>query len=389
MSLASSRSQILRAAVLLSIVPRLLGQVGSVDVSVETVEVTLPPAIAALWEPQLTELHYTTRGAEIDRLLLIGGSHCRWAQRTSAGKFAWDSTGYVLAGRIPQDLPSEWDGWQRPLSCYIDMLGPADAEPSPRVGQLYPRLVSYLSKDERFVIGVPGPGRWTAIVNQSGGPAELLATLEAVPDGSLPATLPVATVQSYNCRVRLDITGVPKAAEAECLSEAGWSGSVSLAPVSDSYDRQVEFQVQALNSATISWLWHSGWEVQRVDGRAFTSYEQVIERKVQPESALRVRVVDAPGGPIAEASVMLLDASGNRVPAGWGPDVAPDQARLFWWGKTDAEGVVYAHGVPTGLELTVRASAGGFQSASMNLPRGEPPGPGEEASRLEITLIPQ
>ena len=401
----------LSALLLTSLVPHLIGQTGSVEVSVETMGVSLPPGIRKLWEPNVTSLVgfagservaseqgctlFTTRGKEVDRLLLIGGMHCRWARRVSEGTFEWDAVGYVLAGRLPEVLPGEWVGWRRPMRFYVDMLGPADGQVFPGKDEFYPHAVSYFSADESFVIGVPAPGRWTTIINQDGGPAELLATLEAVRDDAVPDVLPAASVQPYNCRVRFDVTDLAKAAQPP--GGKGWSafkimvlgrggiGYSSLTPVLDSYERQVEYRVPALSSTTSSWVWRDGWEVQQVEGRAFTSSEGKIDRVVRPGRSIRVRVTDSSGLPLASASVDFSDEAGEKFPAAWSSQATPENARLGWWGKTDANGVVYAHGVPADVALTVRATANGHPPGSVALTRAASIGSREHES-MQATI---
>ncbi|MGQ0553227.1 MAG: hypothetical protein ACT4PU_08395 [Planctomycetota bacterium] len=374
----------------------------------------VPESIVALWEPGYTQVYFligdkqvgsvttlagshlvfkTQRAMDVDRLLLIGGTRSRWAERTSDGSFAWASTGYVIAGRLPEDLGEDWEGWPRPIRCLVDLLGAADSRARTNWVNIFPAALGYPSNDERIVIGVPGPGAWTAVICQDGGGGELLVTANAIREESIPLELPTFSVRRGDYVARFDDSRVTPVvggmANVQMLADVGWSGwRNALRPGSES--TLIDVRVPALNMAGTTWFWSAGWETQHVDGRKLTTSEWIVSRSVQPGCTLEVRTVDAQGRPVADASVVLQDTTGNDVPAAWSRPANNDELKLWWWGKSSPVGLSKAHGLPVELVTSLRVSAEGWKTAVVEAPwRVAHPTAGPESSLsrwLEVVL---
>jgi hypothetical protein len=376
----------LTAALLLTLLPRSPAQLELAAPRLEELVVALPPAIVALWEPTLTHVVCfagdervamadaqvgsritvsTPRAGEIDRLLLIGGAHCRWAWRGVNGSFTWDESGHVIAWRLPPDLGPAYAGWARPLQCWVDMLGPADGQAPSGVAALYPTMSMYHVVDERFVIGVPGPGRWTATFNGDGGGADLLVTCEAMTEAAVPRELPVAEVRTFHCRVRFELTG-SLAEDQLPMNVEKLSGPRSTSTFLSAQDEGTfELALSPHDMQETMWIWRSGWEVQRIDGRELTALDSVIVREVRPSQTLRVLVRDAAGTPVPQASVEWRDRDGQRIPAVWAGSSSPEGGKFFWWGSTGPDGVARSEGAPPQHAHALHAVAKGLQHSSV------------------------
>ncbi|HEX5010220.1 MAG TPA: hypothetical protein VFY71_07450 [Planctomycetota bacterium] len=323
--------------------------------------VHLPASIAKLWEPELTHINYfagsellggtdaivdgsftieSPRAKEIDRLLLLGGSRARWARRGTGDAFLWDDSGYVVAGRLPPDLGPNFHDAVRPLNCWIDMLGPADGAVPDGVASLYPATRMDDTWDESFLVGVPGPGRWTVIVHVSGGLGDLLVTCPAMREGEVPARLPAVEAVAFRCMVRFDLTSLPAAEreprDAECLAStrSGASRNGTQQLMRSEAGGPSHWSAEADDLVSILWIWRPGWEVQRVDGSEFTTPATVVDRTVLPAKALNVEVRLETGEPAVDASVKLSNASGSPVPAAGCSGSDSSAARLWWGGHT-------------------------------------------------------
>jgi hypothetical protein len=355
-----------------------------------TLSVRLPGHILALWQPTVSTVHAFAEGRRIasdenltldtvsfeapqaggiDQLLLLGGRHARWAARRH-DEFDWDDTGYVIAARVPQELPPRLAGITRPFHGFVDMLGPAEAAVPVGVARLYPAM-GEMSRDESFVIGVPAPGSWTAIVNISGGCGSVLATCQAVLESELPAELPVVPVVDANPSVRFDLSRLPPShRQPESVQYfATWpngsseQGEQVLAVLPHDAARYLALHGSHVAADAI-WIWRPGWQLQRIDACDFRPLTRVIDRPVFPERRLRVTVRHADGSPVADASVAMLEESREVWPIAWLVGADSSITNLWGRGRTGPDGVAIGLGVPPRGGLSVRASSAGYRPST-------------------------
>jgi len=346
--------------------------------------VAMPKGILALWQDGLTDVQafsggewiatakqterlltvVTDRPEAIDELLLIGGAHARWARRVEHGGFVWDDTGYVVLGRMPADMGPNWTDITRPVGCHVDMLGPVDAQVAPGVARLYPVMRMDHVNDERFVVGVPAPGCWDVILHVDGGVGDLVARCEAVPDGVLPMEPPFVPMQAVTARVEFDLSLLPESERSpqkvDVVSDRG-NGTWWLHP----HGGLASVSMGAADFVRQRWIWHAGWECQRVDGSEFAGFDAVIDRIVNPARHFFVVVRDAAGTPLENASVSLEDTAGAGVPAAWSASRTVEGNNLGRGGRTGADGLVRVDGAPPGFVHTIRARVAGGIGASI------------------------
>lgn len=326
--------------------------------------------------------------AEIDRLLVQAWAHCRWARRGDDGAFRWDTSGWVLAGRLPDDLGPSWQGWPRPLGGFLDVLGPVGGTIPRELAEQFPWLSDGYTETEQFVIGVPGPGTWALVLYVGGGGHELLLTVEALREKDVPDALPVvASVRRGGRRIRFDVSALPAGDETtstiEILAEVGWGGRSTVRWIDvDGAPRlevphHIEVSHRQTNLLGRTWYWRPGWTPQLVDGPALDPDGWVVERTVTPgDRSLLVRVADPDDVPLFEARVQLVDAEGHDVPAVWGRPDDPDRAGFAWGGSTDVAGMALAGDIPPLSSLRLRVRHDGHRERLVALPEASAPGEG-------------
>jgi len=284
-------------------------------------------------------------GGVADRVLLVGGPAARWAHLGEDGAWTWDTTGFVVAGRVPPELADS----------YVDILRPLDGQVAPPADALYPTF-SDAEISGQFTIGVPAPGRYELVFDAEHGRHRALATCEAVPEGSLGKELPLVAPRTVDLRLVLTPPApLAKGAPPPLLGKELYARSDLDVPLSvERTGKTLTAHVSPRVMGGRLWVWSPGWRALLVEGGEFSEEHPVVERKAEAGRRLVVRVRDRTGAPIGIACVELQDAEEKPIVAAWDPRGDEKSARLDVAGRVGPNGEITVFGLPAG-GLTVVA----------------------------------
>jgi hypothetical protein len=356
--------------------------------------VPMPEAIAALWRPDEAQAFAYAGGVRVgvadsvttaavfgtaqrdavDKVLVLGGPHARWARRQEDGTWAWDSSGWVLAGRAPEPFRQS----------YVDVLGPLEGQLPAEGAECYPTFGTEESDEQgAFILGVPAPGLWQLILDAHTGPDRALASWQATQDSDLdPARLPLVSARPWMGEVSLDLAeGVPpspREREVEVFVAAGASAlrcSQLLRGQQGAWTLALPPQILGGRA----WVWHPGWEVFVIEGTALRDVKDRPRITVRAGRTLVVRVTHATGKAASAIVVRLRNARNEVLPLPWGAVGDEAHARIQESGKTAADGTLSAFGLWTDVPLQLEVVPGGG-AAPVTVPWDG------RAQLLEVTL---
>ena len=297
--------------------------------------------------------------ADADRVLLLGGAHARWAQRTADGTWSWDAASHVLAGKLPAKLEA----------AYVDVLEPLDGQVAPPFDALYPTFNAISFDEGWFMIGVPAAGRYSLVLETDHGKTRALATLEAVSDQGLDKhTLP--EVVTRPAEFRLALTPPPKLARAApptvSLREVYRHMTLDTAAASRKVGSALEVPVDPRVRGGRVWAWAPGWRAVLVQGSEFSEEQPAVKRSLEPGRKLLIRVRDHDGRAFDRGCVELRDAENKLLVAAFSPRGPETEATLDTSGRLSSDGDLTIHGLPAG-GVTLRIGPCGTGQDRMTL----------------------
>jgi hypothetical protein len=292
-------------------------------------------------------------GQDADRVLLIGGASARWARRGENGAWTWDSTGWVVAGRLPEAL----------RGAYVDVLRALDGQVAPPADALFPTF-SDVESDVDFVLGVPAPGRYELVFDAERGARRALATCEALPEAGLERDK-LPSVGARPADLRLALTPpepLPaRGALPAVLGREQYPRTVLDGPLAaERAGKTLSVRVPARVLAGRLWIWSPGWRVLLVEGADFSEEETTVARKLEAGRKLVVHVRDAAGAPVGIACVELQDADERQIVAAFDPRGDQSAARLDVAGRAGPGGDITVFGLePSALTVVAGRCAAG------------------------------